>query len=270
VAVPDVSDRRIPELISLHGRSAVVTGGAVGLGRAIAQRLAEAGASVLVGDVDEAGAAATAAAIGAAYDVVAAATRLDVADGGSVTAAADAAMADLGGIDIWVNNAGVFPSTPVLRMTDDEWDRVIGVNLRGTFLGAREAARRMVDTGRGGVIVNLSSRAGVRGSGLGIPHYAASKFGVRGLTEQLALEFAEHGIRVLAVAPTRIPTPGVEAAMARRRQAADAGPDRDVDVPLGRVGTPDDVARVVLFCVSDLAAFMTGSTVLVDGGELAR
>jgi NAD(P)-dependent dehydrogenase (short-subunit alcohol dehydrogenase family) len=109
----------------------------------------------------------------------------------------------------------------------------------------------------------------VRGSGTGIPHYVASKFAIRGLTQQLALEFADHGIRVLAVAPTRIRTPGVEAATAGVTPS-DADRARTVGVPLGRMGEPDDVARVVLFCASDLSLFMTGSTLLVDAGELAR
>ncbi len=269
MAVPDLSDRPLTELVSLAGRRAVVTGGARGLGRAIARRLAEAGASVLIGDVDEAGAATAADEIEADFGVTTASTRLDVADSASIIATADAAMTRLGGIDIWVNNAGIYPSTRVLDMSDADWDRVIGVNLRGTFIGSREAARRMVDAGRGGVIVNLSSRAGVRGSGPGIPHYVASKFGIRGLTAQLALEFAEHGIRVLAVAPTRIRTPGVESAMAGR-VTSDVDRQRTVEVPLGRMGEPDDVARVVLFCASDLSLFMTGSTLLVDAGELAR
>ena len=156
---------------------------------------------------------------------------------------------------------------------------IMSSNHMGTHL---DAPRHFVTNGRtideipiewlcgSGVIVNLSSRAGIRGSGTGIPHYVASKFGIRGLTQQFALEFAEHGIRVLAVAPTRISTHGVEAAMARRREGPPAGPDRNVEVPLGRAGTPDDVARVVLFCASDLSLFMTGSTLLVDAGEFAR
>jgi NAD(P)-dependent dehydrogenase (short-subunit alcohol dehydrogenase family) len=267
--VPDLTDTPIAELISLAGRRAVVTGGARGFGRRIALRLAEAGASVLIGDLDEDGALAAAAEVHEAFGVDTVSIRLDVADAESIALTADAAVERLGGIDIWVNNAGVFPSTPVLDMTDEQWDHVLDVNLRGTFIGAREAARRMVAAGHGGVIVNFSSRAGVRGSGQGIPHYAASKFGVRGLTEQLALEFAEHGIRVLGIAPTRMPTPGVQEATARLDPEVVAR-GRALDLPLGRPGTEDDVARVVLFCVSDLAMFMTGSTLLVDGGELAR
>jgi NAD(P)-dependent dehydrogenase (short-subunit alcohol dehydrogenase family) len=164
-----------------------------------------------------------------------------------------------------VNNAGVYPSTPVLEMTDADWEHVIRTNLGGTFTGAREAARRMVAAGHGGVIVNLSSIAGIRGRGPGIPHYVASKHGIVGLTKQLALEFAAAGIRVLAVAPTTIITPGVEEGL---------GHPEDIEVrltgPLGRPGRPDDVARVVVFCASDLSMFMTGSTLVVDGGEMSR
>jgi NAD(P)-dependent dehydrogenase (short-subunit alcohol dehydrogenase family) len=268
--VPDLSDRPLEELISLRERRAVVTGGARGLGRAIAYRLAEAGASVLIGDIDQAAAETATEELASAFGVDSSSTALDVTDSASISAAADAAVARLGGIDIWVNNAGIYPSTPLLQMTDDDWDRVLKVNLRGTFVGCREAARRMISAGRGGVIINISSVAGLRGRSAGVAHYVASKHGVIGLTRQLAVELAEHGIRVLAVAPTTIITPGVESAM--RGGATDSPPDLEEALtrPLGRAGRPDDVARVVLFCASDLSLFMTGSSLLVDAGELAR
>jgi NAD(P)-dependent dehydrogenase (short-subunit alcohol dehydrogenase family) len=264
MSIADVTDRPIQDLISLQARRAVVTGGAKGIGRAIARRLAEAGAAVLIGDIDEEGAKTAAEETTARFGVAAVASRLDVADPGSISAAADTAVAELGGIDILVNNAGVYPSTPVLQLSDDEWDRVIRINLTGTFSGCREAARRMVHAGRGGVIINLSSIAGIRGRGPGVSHYVASKHGIIGITRQLALEFAEAGIRVLAIAPTIIVTPGVQAA----QRGADL--ERTLSGPLGRAGRPDDVARVALFCASDLSLFMTGSTLLVDAGEMAR
>jgi NAD(P)-dependent dehydrogenase (short-subunit alcohol dehydrogenase family) len=264
MSIADVTDRPIQDLISLQARRAVVTGGARGLGRAIARRLAEAGAAVLIGDIDEEGAKTAAEEMAARFGVAAVASRLDVADPGSISAAADTAVAELGGIDIWVNNAGVYPSTPVLQLSDDDWDRVIRINLTGTFSGCREAARRMVHAGRGGVIINLSSIAGIRGRGPGVSHYVASKHGIIGITRQLALEFAEARIRVLAIAPTIIVTPGVQAA----QEGADL--ERTLSGPLGRAGRPDDVARVALFCASDLSLFMTGSTLLVDAGEMAR
>jgi NAD(P)-dependent dehydrogenase (short-subunit alcohol dehydrogenase family) len=265
VAVPDLNDRALAELISLRGRSAVVTGGARGLGRAIARRLAEAGASVLIGDVDGDGASAAAGEIAGRTGGTVMATSLDVADPASISRAADLAVDQFGHIDIWVNNAGVYPSRPVLEMADADWEWVIRVNLGGTFVGAREAARRMTRAGHRGVIVNLSSIAGIRGRAAGIPHYVASKHGIVGLTKQLALEFADAGIRVLAVAPTTITTPGVEEGMGHPDDL-----EQRIACPLGRAGQPDDVARVVLFCASDLSLFMTGSTLVVDGGEMAR
>lgn len=263
--VPDLTDRTLAELVSLEGRAAVVTGAARGLGRAIAGRLAEAGASVVLADVDEPGAQAACDEISRRHGGTHSATELDVAKTPSIVAAAGAAVEQFGRLDIWVNNAGIYPSTPVLEMADAEWDRVVRVNLTGSFAGAREAARRMVAAGHGGVIVNLASIAGLRGRGPSIPHYVATKHAIVGLTKQLALEFAGTGIRVLAVAPTTIVTPGVEEGLGHP-------PDLEarLTAPLGRAGRPDDVARVVLFCASDLAVFMTGSTLVVDGGEMAR
>jgi NAD(P)-dependent dehydrogenase (short-subunit alcohol dehydrogenase family) len=265
VVIPDLSDRPLTELLSLRGRSAVVTGGAKGLGQAIALRLVEAGASVLIGDVDDTRAAAAAAEIDARTGGTVVATPLDVGDPASISLTAETALARFGGIDIWVNNAGIYPSKAVLEMSDADWEQVIRVNLGGTFVGSREAARRMVAAGRGGVIVNVSSIAGIRGRAPGVAHYAASKHGIIGLTKQMALEFADAGIRVLAVAPTTIITPGVQEGLGNP-----ADLEQRLAGPLGRAGRPDDVARVVLFCASDLAMFMTGSVVLVDGGEMAR
>ena len=263
--IPDLTDQPLRDLISLKGRAAVVTGGAKGLGAAIARRLAEAGASVLIGDIDEPGAKAMADSLASSYNVNGIATELDVRDASSIAAAAELAVGEFGRIDIWVNNAGVYPSTPVLEMSDDEWDRVLATNLRGTFVGCREAGRRMIAAGTRGVIVNQSSIAGIRGRGPNVAHYVASKHGIIGVTRQLGLEFAPHGIRVLAIAPTTTITPGVEAAL---------GPQGDLETrlagPLGRAARPDDIARVVLFCASDMSLFMTASTLLVDAGEMAR
>jgi NAD(P)-dependent dehydrogenase (short-subunit alcohol dehydrogenase family) len=268
VSVPDVSSKSLAELVSLSGRRAVVTGAGRGLGRAIAERLAEAGADVLVADIQDEP-AAVAEDLGARGQGRALAAHLDVTDPDSVVAAADLAVRELGGIDIWVNNAGIFPSVSALEMSDQAFDEVFAVNTRGVFLGAREAARRMSEAGRGGVIVNVVSTAGFRGTAPGLAAYVGSKHAARGLTRQLALEFAPFGIRVLGVAPTFVPTEGNMAA------AAAAGIPLDSEAllsvmqpgPLGRLGVPDDIARVVLFCASDLSAFMTGSTLLADAGE---
>src|SRR5262249_19863899 len=149
-------------------------------------------------------------------------------------------------------------------------DRVLDINLRGTFIGAREAARRMTRAGRGGVILNLASTAGFKAGGPAVAHYVSSKHAVIGLTKSLAVELGPHGIRVLAIAPTLIETPGIEAGEEAFRHAGlgDLLDSYAQRLPLGRVGVSDDVARVALFCASDLSLFMTGSTVLVDGGDI--
>jgi NAD(P)-dependent dehydrogenase (short-subunit alcohol dehydrogenase family) len=268
-AVPDVSDLPIERLISLDGRSAVVTGGAKGIGAAVCSRLAEAGADVLVGDLDEAACRATADELAQRFGRKVLAAQVDVADEASVTGLADRAATDIGGVDIWVNNAGIFPPGPLLDLSAEGWDRVLDVNLRGAFLGSREAARRMVTQGRGGVIVNITSTAGFRGSA-GMPAYVSSKHGLGGLTKSLAAELGPQGIRALAVAPTLIYTPGID------DLRDEAGPQMqelleqlETRLPVGRAGVPDDVARAVLFCASDLSLLMTGSTLAVDGGDLA-
>lgn len=212
----DLTERSLRELMSLAGRRAVVTGGAKGLGAAIARRLAEAGASVAIGDVDEHAARTTAVEMNARFGVATTSIALDVRDEDSVERTADTALAELGGLDIWVNNAGVFPTRLLVDMSVQEWGDVIDVNLQGAFLGCRAAARRMAAAGCGGVILNVASVAGLRGRGPGVAHYVASKHGIIGLTRQLAGELASHDIRVLAVAPTTIITPGVEAAMSGR------------------------------------------------------
>lgn len=268
MAIADSTDKTLADIVSLKGRNAVVTGGAKGLGKAIARRFAEAGANVVLGDLDAATAQDAAAELSDRYGTRVLATALDVREGTSVSALADFARAELGSIDVWVNSAGIFPLTRILEMTDEIWDNVLNINLRGTFIGCREAARKMVDNG-GGVIINIASTAGFKGAGPGIPHYVASKHGVRGVTRQFALELAEKDIRVLGIAPTTILTEGVRDVMP---SAAETGFDLDQTYHsmLGRTGVPDDVARVALFCASDMSAFMTGSTILVDAGDMTR
>lgn len=268
-SIADVSKQTIAELVSLQGRGAVVTGGGQGLGFAIAERLAEAGASVVIGDIDGDLAKKAAEGLDARVDGKVIGTFMDVTDTATVTQVADLARSTFGSIDIWVNNAGIFPSVPVPEMTDETWQAVLDVNARGTFVGSREAAKRMIEGGNGGVIVNIVSTAGFKGVAPGLAAYVSSKHAVRGLTKQMALELAPQGIRVLGVAPTYCVTEG-------NLKAAAANPNRDKltsDIPavlsskLGRVGVPDDIARVVLFCASDMSIFMTGSTLLVDAGE---
>ncbi len=264
-AIGDVSDKTVEQLVSLMGRNAVVTGAAQGLGKAIARRLAEAGASVMIGDIDEAGARAAAADIAAASGSRVEPALLDVSDDASVSATAEQAKHMFGGIDIWVNNAGIFPRTNLLDMNREAWDEVLGVNLRGVLMGCREAARHMIAGGNGGAIVNIASTAGLRGTGPGLASYVGSKHGVVGITRQLALELAPHRIRVNAIAPGMVLTEGVEKSRAKTKSAG--GQAFTFPCPLERIGVPDDIARVALFCASDLSTYMTGVTLPVDAGQ---
>lgn len=269
--VADVSDRTIAELISLEGRAAVVTGGARGIGEAVCRRFAEAGADVVVADLDGALAKDVADRLVEDHGHRAVGADVDVADEQSVQELAERAVHELGRLDIWVNNAGVYPSTPLLEMEAADWDHVLDINLRGTFLGSRAAAAAMDAAGNGGVIINLASTAGYKAAGPGVAHYVSSKHAVRGLTKSLAVELGPSGIRALAIAPTLIETPGIEAGRAAFEAAGlgDMLAQMADLAPLRRNGVPDDIARVALFCASDMSLLMTGSTLAVDAGDLA-
>ena len=189
---------------------------------------------------------------------------LDLTNGDALQAAADDAVAQLGGIDIWVNNAGISPRVDALQMTDEQWDAVIDLNLRAAFIGARSAARQCGRRGRSGVIVNMASSTVKRVSANPM-HYRVSKQGLVAMTQSLAVELGKHGIRVVAIAPTLVETPWVSELRAR---GYGEGFDKFVKrLPIPRIGLPDDVARVVLFAVSDMASFVTGTVLEVDGGE---
>lgn len=263
---PDLSDRPTGDLLCLDGRVAVVTGGAQGLGRAIVERLASAGASVTIGDIDERAAAIAAGEVHAVHGVMVRAVAVDVRNPEQVRELAKAALDTGPRIDIWINNAGILTAAHPVHATVEQFERIMQVNLTGTHLGCQVAAQHMIDSG-GGVIVNMASTAAFRGAGA----YSASKWAVRGLTQGLARRLGPHGIRVVAVAPTMITTPGAEAVResggVQVQRAFDALIER---LPLGRAGVPDDVARVVLFLCSDAAAFVTGATIPVDGGELSE
>lgn len=267
--IADVSSKSIHELVSLKGRVAVVTGAAQGLGRAIASRLAEAGAAVLIGDLKVELAAVTASELTRQHGSAVLACHLDVTNEASVSAAVAMAHAELGGVDIWVSNAGLYPNASLFETSPGMWDDVMAVNVRGAFLGARTAAQEMIAAGRGGVIINIVSTAGFKGIAPGVSAYVASKYAVRGLTQQMAIELAPHGIRVLGVAPTFCETEGNMAALATLPDKVRAEIAATATSMLGRVGVPDDIARCVLFCASDLSMFMTGSTLLADAGDTA-
>ena len=264
--IADHSNTSLDRMWSLSGRRAVVTGGAKGIGAATARRLAEAGADVIVADIDESGAARTAVEIAGATGRTVISTALDISDTASIVAVTDLCVERLGGLDIWVNNAGIYPTTgPALQASDEFIDRLLEVNVRGSYACAREAAKRM---GAGGVIVNLASTTGFRAAP-GISAYVVSKHAVVGLTKSLALEFGPMNIRVVGVAPGPIDTPGVQDQLAPLKAAGlDVGA-RMSQTLLGRAGQADDIARVILFLASDMAAWITGEVVVADAGSLA-
>jgi NAD(P)-dependent dehydrogenase (short-subunit alcohol dehydrogenase family) len=254
-------------LLDVSRRRVVITGGMRGLGFAIASRFAEGGASVLLTDVDRNGAEAAAATLqhlpGRAVGMA-----LDATEPADHDTAANFAIEEFGGLDVWINNAGIFPSQPILELTEAQWRQVMSINLDGVLFGCRAAGRAMRATGDGGCIINMSSTAGYKATSVGRAHYIAAKHGVIGLTKSVALEMAPYGIRSIALAPTFTTTEGVAERVAatgaagRARTAAAA-------LPAGRVGLPDDIARVALFCASPLAGYVTGVTIPVDGGDTA-
>ncbi len=239
----------MPGFCSLDGRLALVTGGSRGIGRAIAEELARAGASVVIGYRSGAEEAAeVAAAIGGR------AIQADVAS------AADAArlVEEAGALDILVNNAGLTRDGLLLRMSDDDWQTVIDTNLSGTFYTCRAVARGMLKR-RGGSIVNISSIVGIHGN-LGQTNYSASKAGIIGFTKSLARELGGRGIRANVIAPGYVQTRLTEAVPAELQQGMLAA------TPLGRFGTPADITGAVRFLASDESSFVTGAVLVVDGG----
>ena len=263
----DHSSQPIEELLSLKGKSSVVTGGASGIGEGIVKRLAEAGSSIIVADIDLKKAENTSKKI--ADDTAAKLIAIEVDDSNSKCLAetAEACLENFGSLEIWVNNAGIFPTTgPAIEAEDSFVDEMLEVNVRGTFAGSREAALRMKN---GGVIINLASTQGLTG-GPGISAYTASKHAVVGLTKSLAIELAPKGIRVVAVAPGVIDTPGVRDQLEPLKEAGIDISSMVKSSLLGRSGVPDDVARVVLFLASEMADWITGATIPVDAGKLAN
>jgi NAD(P)-dependent dehydrogenase (short-subunit alcohol dehydrogenase family) len=241
----------------LDGRRALVTGGAGGLGRAIADGLTELGASVAVTTRDAGTATRLADQYGSAYV-------LDVLDVASIQGVVDDVW-DSGPIDVLVNNAGVNRPAPAMELTQEAWDEVVDTNLRGAFFVAQAVARRMIESGTGGSIVNIGSQAG----SVGIEEraaYCASKGGVAQMTKVLALELAQHGIRVNNVAPTFVLTELTRSTL----ENPDLRDEFLSRIPLGRFGEPDDVAGAVAYLAGDMASMVTGHTLLVDGGWTAR
>jgi 3-oxoacyl-[acyl-carrier protein] reductase len=244
--------------MSLHDRVALVTGGAQGIGRAIAETLAAAGAKVVVSDINGEGAAAAAAAIAAAHGVETTAVAGNVANAGEVAAMVRAATEQLGNLHIVVNNAGITRDALLLRMKEGEWDAVLSVNLKGAFLVTQAAVRPMAKA-RWGRIVNIASIVGVMGN-IGQANYVAAKAGLIGLTKTVAREYAGRGITVNAVAPGFIATAMTEVLSDDVKQHLLS------QIPMGTLGSAADVAAAVGFLASEEARYITGQVLHVNGG----
>lgn len=252
---------KLSQLFDLKGRSAVVTGAAQGMGRAIAQRLAEAGAQVLLAGRNEKGLRETHEGILAAGGQ-ASWTLADTSKPEDQDRIVQTAIDSAGAIDILINNAGgMHAFTPAPQITDEIWESTIASNLKGTFFLSQKAARGMIDRGGGGRIINIASIAALRPDPM-LSVYNAAKAGVVSLTKSLAQEFAQYGILVNAVVPGPTMTPNTAAVYAVP-QIQQIVRDR---VPLGHVGTPEDIGNAVLFLASHAADHVTGSLLVVDGG----
>lgn len=242
------------------GKVIVITGGAQGIGRATAVRFLAEGAKVVIADINADRLHATAAEIGTLETLLAVVT--DVALKDQVDALVAAAVSAFGRIDVMVNNAGIAPVMDFLDVSPETFDNVMGVNLKGAFLGTQAAARAMIAQGEGGVIINMSSI----NSGLANPNvatYAISKGGMNQVTSTAAVAFAPHGIRVCGVGPGTIATDIIKGAFTER-----AGMHAILArTPLGRLGEPEEIAGVVAFLASDDASYITGETIYPDGGR---
>lgn len=234
----------INNLVNLTGKAAIVTGGAMGIGLGIVKRLEEAGAKVYIADKT---------------------TGVDVSSEEDVKKMVTETVEKFGSIDILINNAGIYPITPVEQMTSSDFDKVIAVNLKGVYLCTKYVAEQMIKQGRGGKIINITSIDALHPSAVGLAHYDASKHGVWGFTKNVALELAPHKIWVNAIAPGAIETPGVTGGKALQ---ADILEKFTAKIPMHRMGEPDDIGKVALFLASDMSSYMTGAQIVVDGGVL--
>ncbi len=263
-----MTTQTIAQLFDLTGKGAIVTGAAMGIGQAIASRLAEAGAGVMITDINPEAASQTVEQI-MARGGKARAIHADATSADDAKKAVEATVESFGRLDILVNNAGIYPFSPILEISEEMWDKVLDINIKGVYFYSRAAAKEMIKAGQGGKIVNMASMEGLRPRA-DLAHYVTSKGGVVMLTKALALELAPHNILVNAVAPGGIVTPGAwehaAALMAMGRSLEEIRDAFMARLPMGRMGEPDDVAKVALFLASAAADYMTGSILLVDGG----
>ena len=252
-------------MFELKGKIALVTGGRRGMGRTHALALAQQGAKVVVTDIDENECTTVVQEI-KSKGGEALCFKMDVSEKKEVDAVFDEVIKKFGRLDILVNNAGIYQPKPALELSEEEWEKTIHINLKGQFLCAQRAAKEMAKN-KWGRIINISSIAsgGVGVGFAGAAHYTASKGGIIGMTETLAVEWANLGINVNAIAPGAIDTPMAEAG----KMPKEAIEEMLKDVPLKRIGKPEEVSAAVVFLASEEASYITGATLYVDGGWLA-
>lgn len=230
----------LSDLLDLSGKVAIVTGGAAGIGAGIVKRFKEAGANVVVADIS---------------------TGCDVSKEEDVKKVVSSCER----IDILVNNAGIYPNIPLSKMTLEDFEKVINVNLKGVFLTTKYVSEQMIKQGNGGKIINVSSIDALHPSMIGLSAYDASKHGLWGFTKNVALELAQHKIWVNAIAPGGVATEGTGLTHPGMEEIIKAFTAK---IPMHRMGEPDDIAKVALFLASDMSSYMTGSQIVVDGGVL--
>lgn len=257
----------LQKLIDLSGKTAIVTGGAMGIGFGIAYRLAEARANVVIADLNnEVGIQAAKQLTDQGFKAVF--IKTNVADEKEVAAAVEFAVKAFGSLDILVNNAGIYPIIPVMKMTPADFERILSVNLESAFFFTKAVGEIMVKQGRGGKILNITSIDALHPSSVGLAVYDASKHGLWGFTKNTALELAPHNIQVNAIAPGGITTPGTGAGKPLPPGMEAIQKKFLEKIPMKRMGNPDDIGKVALFLASDLSSYMTGSQIVVDGGVL--
>lgn len=259
-------------LLNLSGKTAIVTGGAIGIGYGISYRLAEAGANVVIANrTEKQGQEAAAELTRLGWKATAIQTDVSVEE--QVKRMVDETVKRYGGVDILVNNAGVYPVIPLAQMTLAEFQEVLSINLNGVFLCTKYASEQMIRQGRGGKIINITSIDALHPSSVGLAHYDASKHGVWGFTKNIAVELATHKIWVNAIAPGGIMTPGVQKLQQATLVPSGADMQKMLEamldkIPMRRFGNQDDVGMVALFLASQMSSYITGTQIVVDGGLL--
>jgi len=262
----------ITNLLNLTGKTAIVTGGALGIGYGITYRLAEAGANVVIANRTKEEADKVVAQLSQkGWHLMAVKTDVSIEE--DVKHMVQETVNSYKSIDILVNNAGVYPSIPVHQMTSQDFEKVISINLKGVFLTTKYVSEQMITQGKGGKIINVTSIDALHPSSVGLAHYDASKHGAWGFTKNVALELAPHKIWVNAIAPGGILTPGVQKLQSSMPTPQGVDMQKMMEsfmakIPMHRMGDPDDIGKVALFLASDMSSYMTGTQVIVDGGVL--